>query len=113
MSEYNHTSSTGESHGSVGSYLTGFVLAVVLTVASFAVVLCHSFSHEATLLLLSVLAMVQILVHLRYFLHMGGESEHRWNNIVFIAAIAFVGFFIVGTMFAMNNAAFYTMSRGL
>lgn len=39
-----HTTSSGESHGSVSSYIIGFVLAVILTVLAFAVVATHSLS---------------------------------------------------------------------
>ncbi|MBS0960171.1 MULTISPECIES: cytochrome o ubiquinol oxidase subunit IV [Acetobacter] len=110
MSEHNTTSS-GESHGSVSSYIIGFVLAVILTVLSFAIVVTHSLSPSATILTLSLLAIIQVVVHLHYFLHMGGHSEHRWNNICFVFTIGFVSIVIIGTLFVMNNAAVQMMSR--
>ncbi|MFT8675410.1 MAG: cytochrome o ubiquinol oxidase subunit IV [Acetobacter sp.] len=106
-----HTSSSGESHGSVASYVIGFVLAVILTVLSFAVVSTHSLSPAGTLGALSVLALVQVLVHLHYFLHMGGSSEQRWNNIAFVFTVSFVAILIVGTVFIMTNTAAHMMSR--
>lgn len=106
-----HTSSSGESHGSVSSYIIGFVLAVVLTVLSFGVVMSHSLSPAGTLAAVSALALVQVLVHLRYFLHMGGDSEQRWNNMCFVFTVAFVAILIVGSVFIMNNTALHMMSR--
>ncbi|QEO16977.1 cytochrome o ubiquinol oxidase subunit IV [Acetobacter vaccinii] len=106
-----HTTSSGESHGSAASYLIGFVFAVILTVLSFGIVLTHSLSPAGTLAALSILALIQVLVHLRYFLHMGGDSEHRWNNICFIFTIAFVTILLVGTVFIMTNTAAHMMSR--
>lgn len=110
MSEI-HTSSSGESHGSVSSYVIGFVLAVILTALAFAVVATHSLSPSGTILALSVLALVQVLVHLHYFLHMGGGSEQRWNNMCFVFTVGFVAIFIIGTLFIMNNTAIHMMSR--
>ena len=106
-----NTSSSGESHGSVSSYLIGFVLAVILTVLSFGVVMSHSLAPTGTLAALSILALVQVLVHLHYFLHMGGSSEQRWNNICFVFTVGFVAIFIIGTLFIMNNTALHMMSR--
>ncbi|MFH7811695.1 MULTISPECIES: cytochrome o ubiquinol oxidase subunit IV [Acetobacter] len=106
-----NTSSSGESHGSVSSYLIGFVLAVILTVLSFGVVMSHSLAPTGTLAVLSVLALVQVLVHLHYFLHLGGGSEARWNNIAFVFTVAFVSILIVGTVFVMANTSMNMMSR--
>ena len=105
------TNSSGESHGSVSSYLVGFVLAVVLTVLSFLVVSTHSLSPMGTLAALSMLALVQVRVHLHYFLHRGGSSEQRWNNICFVFTVAFVTILIVGTVFIMTNTTMNMMSR--
>ncbi|GAN69801.1 cytochrome o ubiquinol oxidase subunit IV [Acetobacter orleanensis] len=106
-----HTSPSGESHGSVSSYIIGFVLAVILTVVAFGVVMSHSLSPSGTLTALAVLAFVQVLVHLHYFLHMGSGSEQRWNNMCFFFAVGFVVILIIGTMFIMNNTAMHMMSR--
>ncbi|MEM5404479.1 MULTISPECIES: cytochrome o ubiquinol oxidase subunit IV [Paraburkholderia] len=100
-----------ESHGSVGSYLVGFVLAVVLTAASFWLVLHGGFSRETALLGLAVLAVVQILVHLVFFLHMNTSSGQRWNVTAFGFTVLTVLIVVVGTLWVMHNVSMNMMSR--
>ena len=106
-----HISSSGESHGSVGSYLTGFVLAVILTVAAFGLVMSHAMSPSATGGAIALLAVVQIVVHLIYFLHMNGSSEQRWNVMAFTFTVLSVLVLVAGTMFIMHDTSINMMSR--
>ncbi|MGY6769690.1 cytochrome o ubiquinol oxidase subunit IV [Komagataeibacter xylinus] len=106
-----HISSSGEGHGSVGSYLTGFVLAVILTVAAFGLVMSHAMSPSATGGAIALLAVVQIVVHLIYFLHMNGSSEQRWNVMAFTFTVLSVLVLVAGTMFIMHDTAINMMSR--
>lgn len=99
------------SHGSYSAYLIGFVLAVVLTMASFAAVLTHALSPGMALAALTVLAVVQIVVHLVFFLHLNTSSEQSWNLMCFIFAAASVIVIIGGTLFIMHDTAINMMSR--
>jgi len=108
--EHSHTNS-GESHGSYSSYLIGFVLAVILTVAAFGIVMSHSLSPSGTILSIAALAAIQVVVHLIFFLHMNSSSEQRWNVMAFAFTIMFVAIMILGTLFIMNNTAINMMSR--
>jgi cytochrome o ubiquinol oxidase operon protein cyoD len=109
-----HTHSThddGQGHGTVGSYLVGFVLAVVLTAASFWLVLNGGFSKETALLGLGALAAVQIVVHLVFFLHMNTSSSQRWNVTAFGFTVLTVAIVIGGTLWVMHNVSMNMMSR--
>ncbi|GBD56312.1 cytochrome o ubiquinol oxidase subunit IV [Gluconobacter wancherniae] len=106
-----HTSAAGESHGSYSAYFIGFVLAVILTVASFAAVMMHLLPPGATLGALAVLAIVQIVVHLVFFLHLNSRSEQGWNLMAFLFAAGSVVILIGGTMFIMHDTAINMMSR--
>ena len=64
-----------EPHGSVKSYLIGFVLSVILTVIPFYMVMSGDFSKATTLYSIITLAVVQIWVHLKYFLHLNFITE--------------------------------------
>ncbi len=62
---------SGHDHGSYRSYLTGFVLAAILTIIPFAIVMSGGFdSRVLTAVTVIGFAVVQILVHMVYFLHM-------------------------------------------
>jgi cytochrome o ubiquinol oxidase operon protein cyoD len=101
--EHAHSSHGGDSHGSVKSYLIGFVLAVILTVVPFAMVMHGGFSVETTVVTVVALAVVQMLVHLVYFLHMDTSGEQRWNVLAFIFTAVIIGICAGGTLWVMYN----------
>lgn len=91
-------------HGSLRSYLTGFVLAVILTVIPFWLVLGHVFqNHWLTITLVLLLAVVQILVHVVYFLHLDARSEGGWNMLAFIFTIVLVVIVLGASIWVMYN----------
>ncbi|NLI28374.1 MAG: cytochrome o ubiquinol oxidase subunit IV [Acetobacter sp.] len=107
-----HNAHGGSDHGSsYKSYAIGFVLAVILTVAAFMIVSGHSFSPSGTILAISVLAIIQVIVHLHYFLHMSFAAGQKWNNGVFMFTVLFLFIMVVGTLFIMDNTAMHMMSR--
>jgi len=106
-----HSIHEEESHGSFGGYLAGFVLAVVLTAASFWLVLHGGFPRETALIGLGVLAVVQIVVHLVFFLHMNASSSQRWNVTAFAYTVLTVLIIVVGTLWVMHNVGMNMMSR--
>ena len=85
----------GAARGTLGSYLTGFLLAVGLTAVSFILVMTAALPRSATIALIIVLAVAQIGVHLVFFLHLSPASEQRWNLVVFIYTLIIL-FVLVG-----------------
>ena len=83
-----------EKHGEHGlrTYLIGFVLAVVLTAIPFYVVITHALPPQRALMLIAGAALLQVLVHLRFFLHLNFTSTPRENllAIVFTAVLIFI-----------------------
>ena len=85
-----------DSHGSVKSYLVGFVLSVILTAIPFWMVMSGGFSKSAATLGIFLFAVVQIVVHLKYFLHLNfTTSEGKVNSFSFLFT-AFVIVLLVG-----------------
>ncbi|OFW98069.1 MAG: cytochrome o ubiquinol oxidase subunit IV [Alphaproteobacteria bacterium RIFCSPHIGHO2_12_FULL_66_14] len=78
-------------HG-LRSYLIGFVLAVILTAIPFYVVITHALPPQSTMVVIGVTAILQILVHLRFFLHLNFTSTPKENllAIVFAAVLIFI-----------------------
>ncbi|WP_455382834.1 cytochrome o ubiquinol oxidase subunit IV [Salinispira pacifica] len=74
----------GAAHGGLRSYVIGFSLAIVLTVIPFVLVMTGALPKTATIVIILAFAVVQILVHLVYFLHLNASSEQHWN---FLAAV--------------------------
>lgn len=73
------------------SYLVGFVLALVLTVIPFATVYWKLLSATASIAVIALAAIVQIVVQLRYFLHIDFKQAPREN----LVALLFAGFLIL------------------
>ncbi len=90
-------------HGGLKSYLVGFVWAVILTVIPFGLAMSGFFPAGVTAAIAAILAVVQIWVHLRYFLHMDGSAAQRGNLLVFIATAVVMVVSIVGTVWVMYN----------
>ncbi|NUX58101.1 cytochrome o ubiquinol oxidase subunit IV [Paraburkholderia youngii] len=98
-------------HGSFGSYMTGFVLSVILTVAAFAIVMTGTLTGQSALFAIAGLAVVQILVHLVFFLHMNTSSSQRWNVTAFAFTALTAVIVIGGTLWVMHNVSMNMMSR--
>ncbi|PSJ44385.1 cytochrome o ubiquinol oxidase subunit IV [Zobellella endophytica] len=80
-----HEHSAGaQAHGSVKSYLTGFVWSVILTAIPFWAVMAGQLSKPATLAVVVGLAMVQLVVHLKYFLHLDFSRAGRDSSFAFL-----------------------------
>jgi len=106
-----HSIDTGAGHGSVRSYVIGFVLSVVLTAAAFGLVMQQMFGPTESIIAIAVLAFIQILVHLVFFLHMNTSSSQRWNLLSLASAVLVAVILIGGTLWALHNVRAHMMSR--
>jgi len=101
--------SAGASRGSLESYLTGFVLSLILTAIPFALVMSGAFSTSATLAGILSAGIVQILVHLHYFLHLDTSSAMHWNVLALIFTLAIMILFVGGTIWIMYSMHYRMM----
>lgn len=95
--------STGASTGSLKSYLTGFVLSLILTAIPFYLVMSGTWSYSTILAGIFSAGIVQILVHLHYFLHLDTSSEAQWNVLALMFTLAIMVLFVGGTIWIMFN----------
>lgn len=90
--------------GSLRSYLTGFVLAAILTVIPFWLVMDQVIdSRAATIAIVLILAVAQLAVHIVYFLHLDTRSEGGWNMLAFIFSIVLVVIVLGASIWALYN----------
>jgi cytochrome o ubiquinol oxidase operon protein cyoD len=101
--------STGASRGSFKSYATGFIVSIVLTAIAFALVMSGDLSRSAALFGIVGAALVQILVHLHYFLHMDTSSAARWNILALLFTLWIMTLFVGGTIWIMYNLNYRMM----
>jgi len=95
--------STGASSGTVASYLTGLVLALILTAIPFALVMSGALPLVPTLVVIGCAGIVQIVVHLHYFLHLDASSEARWNVVAILYTLFIMALFVGGGLWIMYD----------
>lgn len=107
MSE--HTLST--SHGQrMKSYVIGFVSSIVLTIIAFGLVENHVLPHQALVMTVVGLAVIQLLVQLIFFLHIGRETGTRWKIVTFFFALIVIFIVVGGSIWIMNNLNYNMMN---
>ncbi len=97
-----HDHDDGASHSTFSGYMTGFVLAVILTVIPFWLVMAKVFDKPSvTAMVVLGFAAVQIVVHMIYFLHMNTRSEGGWTMLALIFTIMLVVITLAGSLWVM------------
>lgn len=87
----------------LGSYVSGFVLSIFLTLAAYLMVVNHGASRRILIGVVVFLALIQFGVQSFFFLHLGKESKPKWKLAVFIFMISIVLIIVFGSLWIMNN----------
>jgi cytochrome o ubiquinol oxidase operon protein cyoD len=91
-------------HGSFKGYMTGFVLSIILTAIPFWLVMGGVLDSKlATAVLVMGIGVVQIVVHMVYFLHMNPRSEGGWTLMALIFTLIIVGIALAGSLWVMHH----------
>jgi len=88
------------------TYLTGYVLALVLTASSFGIAASGALSMRAALIAISAAAIVQVLVHLRYFLHLRLRTTPPERLLAISFAAVLILIMIGGSLWIMLNLSY-------
>lgn len=96
----NHTSLTSL----VTKYVLGFASALLLSTLAYLIVVERWFeSAQTTMAVLLLLAVIQLIIQLVCFLHLGfqGRARSRTNIIIFTLAMMMV--IVIGSLWVMHN----------
>lgn len=94
---------------SLKSYLTGFILSIGLTLVAFYFGYLHvhsehiTYSHEFLRMLFGILAIVQLIIQLFFFLHLGKGADSKWNLAAFFSTAFIVLLLVVASIWIMNH----------
>ena len=95
---------TGAAHFTLRDYVTGFVAALILTAIPFGLVMGKTFgSSGITAAVILGFAVVQIVVHMVYFLHMSPKSEGGWNLLALLFTVMLVVIALSGSLWVMYH----------
>lgn len=84
--------------------MTGFILSVILTAIPFWLVMTGVLESKLlTAVLVMGIGIVQIFVHMVYFLHMNPRSEGGWTLMALIFTLIIVGIAIAGSLWVMHH----------
>lgn len=93
------------------SYVTGFVLSILLTLIPYFIVVNHMFGGSSVITAVVVFAVVQLFVQVIFFLHLSKKSRPHWNMVVFAFAVVIVSILVGGSLWIMSNLNYNTMSK--
>ena len=96
-------------HGSLRSYIIGFASCLLLTALAYLTAVTHDVSDRAAIVIIAVLAIVQCLIQLRRFLHLGDEFKPRWKLAVFTVMLSIVLILVIGSLWIMSNLNYRMM----
>ncbi len=91
---------------SLHSYTIGFLSAVVLTLLAFVVAGKHTIYGNKLIAVLLGLAMVQFVLQLVFFLHVGREAKPRWKQLLLIMMIVFAVILVIGSIWVMYSLSY-------
>ncbi|WP_062112158.1 cytochrome o ubiquinol oxidase subunit IV [Aureimonas sp. AU40] len=115
--DHGHLDGHGHDHGTMGGYVTGFLLSVILTAIPFWLVMSDVLQDRAlTGIIIMGLAAVQIVVHMIFFLHMNGKSEGGWTMTALVFTVVVVVIVLAGSlwvMYHMNTSMMPMMDMGM
>lgn len=99
------------------SYVTGFVWSLLLTLAAFALVQMqldsdgNAYEGKVLIGILAILAIVQLIVQLVFFFHLGREAKPRLNTVSFLFMLMVVGIIGFGSLWIMYNLNYNMMGK--
>jgi cytochrome o ubiquinol oxidase operon protein cyoD len=91
-------------HASYRGYLVGFVLSVLLTAVPFWLVMGKVLPGPTiTAAAVLLLAAVQVVVHMVYFLHLNAKVEQGWSLLALIFTTVLVVIMLAGSVWVMHH----------
>ncbi|HEX7381746.1 MAG TPA: cytochrome o ubiquinol oxidase subunit IV [Nevskiaceae bacterium] len=94
------------------AYITGAILALLLTLVPFAIVRWHVLPREALYYLIGAFALVQMVVHFRFFLHIGLRQKREDLHLILFSTVLLV-LIVGGTLWIMFDLAGRMMLPGV
>lgn len=103
-----HVSKDAE-HGSTRSYIIGFLLSLIFTAIPYYMVVNKSVSGTALLVTILAFGVLQMLVQVLFFLHLGRGPKPLYNVVFLIFTVTTILVVVGGSIFIMTNLH-YNMS---
>lgn len=106
-----HDTPYGESHCTIKYYTIGFIISIVLTIIAFGLVAYPILDKETTIICVVFAGILQLVVQLVFFLHLGAEEKPRLNLMSFVFTLFIVAILVIGTLWIMYNLDYNMMDH--
>lgn len=98
-----HTTTHKREHGTTKSYIIGFLLSLIFTFIPYYLVVEHVVSGNALLATILVFAVLQMLVQVLFFLHLGREKSPHWQAVFLISTVGIILVVAGGSVWIMHH----------
>ncbi|MBI3624112.1 cytochrome o ubiquinol oxidase subunit IV [Candidatus Saccharibacteria bacterium] len=89
------------------AYIRGFSLSIIVTLTAYTLVSRHLLAGWILVVVIICLAVIQAMIQLLFFLHLGRESKPKWNLVMFITMALVVSMLVAGSLWIMNNLNYH------
>ncbi|MEN9946684.1 MAG: cytochrome o ubiquinol oxidase subunit [Pseudomonadota bacterium] len=100
-----------EAHGSLKSYIVGFILSIILTVIPYFLVVNHVLTGNSLIFTIMGIGVLQLLIQVIFFLHLSLAPESRSTTLSFIFTVVIVLILVVGSLWIMWNLNYNMMEH--
>lgn len=99
-----------ENHGSVGQYITGFIISIILSIIPMVLVFNHVMGKVALVWTIIIIAVLQFLVQLFFFMHVRERLDDgpRYNVWALTLGVFLIFVIVGGSVWIMTfNSSTY------
>lgn len=97
MSKLTHADKT------LRSYVAGFALSLLYTFIPYYMVVNQTITGQALLITILIFAVVQTIIQVIFFLHLGRGPKPNWNLYFFVATVGIILVVVGGSLIIINN----------
>lgn len=96
-------------HGTTSSYVIGFILSLIFTAIPYYLVVNKSISGDMLLVTIVGFAVLQMVIQILFFLHLGRGPKPLYNIVFFVSTVGIILVVVGGSLFIMKHLH-YNMS---
>jgi cytochrome o ubiquinol oxidase subunit IV len=103
MSELKKSHEQNSEHGTMASYIVGFILSLIFTFIPYYMVVNQSVKGTALLVTILGFAVLQMIIQIVFFLHLGRGPKPFYNVTFFMLTIVTILVVVGGSLVIMSN----------
>jgi cytochrome o ubiquinol oxidase operon protein cyoD len=94
---------------SIKPYVIGYALSLIFTLIPYYLVTEHALTGNVLLAVIIGFAVLQLVIQVVFFLHLGREPKPRWNLLFFMNTVSIILLIVVGSLWIINHLHYNMM----